>query len=108
MRMDTQPAAPFALLIAAAAAQAPVGSVQGLVVDALQQPQPAAEVELEADGVVVARTHSDATGWFVFPRQSQPPRVVHARLPGRAAGAAVLDILCCGDAFATVALAPTR
>src|SRR5262245_59371790 len=102
MRSATQPAGSFALLLAAAAAQAPFGSVQGLVVDALQQPQPAAEVALEADGAVVARTHSDATGWFVFPPQPRAPRVVHARLPGRAAGAVTLDVLCCGEAFVTV------
>ena len=86
----------------------PACRIEGTVVDPLQQPLPACEVWVERDGVAVARTHTDATGWFALPPEPQAPTLVRASAPGRASGAIDLDTFGRGRAFVRVPMFPVR
>src|SRR5439155_24603133 len=68
----------------------------------------ACEVWGERDGEAVARTHTDATGWFALPPQPQAPTNVCARLAGRAAGAIELDTFGRSRTFVRVPTYPVR
>jgi hypothetical protein len=60
----------------------PTCRIEGTVFDPLHRPLPAAEVWVEQDGLVVARTGSDANGMFVLRPLPRGPSVVRARVRG--------------------------
>src|SRR5262245_7961901 len=85
-------AAMVAAVAAPPRAQAPPQlRLEGIVEDGRAQPLPAAEVRVEHDGVEIARTATDGTGWFLFGRLPVANLVVHARTDARA-GAERLEL----------------
>ncbi|MBL8730167.1 MAG: carboxypeptidase regulatory-like domain-containing protein [Planctomycetes bacterium] len=97
-----------ALLAATAAAQEPTCRLEGQVVDALQQAVGNAEVTASVDGEVVARTHSDGSGLFVFGRLPYRVVVVQARAAGPDIGVGWLDLLGLRRQFVRVVTQPAR
>ena len=63
--------------------------LEGQVVDALHQPVANAQVVAELDGEEVARTHSDASGTFVFAKVPQQFVVVRTKSGAPVPGARV-------------------
>jgi hypothetical protein len=96
------------LLVATVAAQEPTCRLEGQVVDPLQQPVANAEVTASVDGEVLARTHSDGSGLFVFGRLPYRVVVVQARAAGPDIGAGWFDLLGLPRQFVRIPTMPAR
>jgi len=69
----------------------PTCRIEGTVFDPLHRPLPAAEVWVEQDGLVIARTGSDANGMFVLHPLPRGPSVVRARVRGVCTAGVAVD-----------------
>lgn len=107
MRMNARTCA-LLLLLPPAVAQAPAARLDGIVLDAHQQPVRAARVEARHGGEVLATTFSDATGLFAFGRL--PMAVVALRVTTDApdVGGSFADLRAVPRAFVRVAMMPAR
>jgi len=68
------------------------GRAEGVVVDALQQPVPAASVWIDIDGTTTARTVADGAGMFVLGRLPYGAATVRATADGCALAAQTVQI----------------
>ncbi|MBL9079768.1 MAG: carboxypeptidase regulatory-like domain-containing protein [Planctomycetes bacterium] len=97
-----------ALFAAVVVAQEPTCRLEGRVLDPLQQPVANAELTASIDGEVVAHTHADGCGLFVFGRLPQRVVTVRATGDGPVVGAAWLDLLGLDRQFALLTAEPAR
>ncbi len=107
------------VLVALSALAAVAGSVgaqaapmtsrlEGQVIDPVHEPVANAEVVVEHDGLVVARTRSDGNGIFVFPRVPAEHVVVQATTDAPNIGALAVDLWGTRRGFAQVRTMPAR
>ncbi len=89
-------------------AQEPTCRLEGQVVDPLQQAVANAEVTASLAGEVIACTHSDGSGLFVFGRLPYREVIVQARAAGPDIGAAWLDLLGLERQFVRITTMPAR
>lgn len=85
----------------------PPARLEGMVTNALRRPLANARVTVEVDGEVVARTHSDATGFFVVGVLPQRQALVRA-VAGPDVGAVELDLAGIEQGFAWVPVYQAR
>lgn len=102
------PSASILLVMAQLAAQAPTCRLEGQVVDPMRNPVRGAIVAAEHEGAVVARTSTDADGFFVFGKlpQDRVRLVATSRDPD--IGALELDLLETTQQFTFLTVMPAR
>jgi len=82
--------------------------IDGVVVGVDRQPVPNCEVWIGDDPPPRAHARTDATGGFALVTERRQFVAVHARLPGKAIGAAWVDGLAARSAFTRIELLPCR
>ncbi len=107
-----RPLTPLVSLLLAFAAPAqisvPTARLEGHVVDPLHEPVGNAEIIVEYDGVVAARTRSDGNGTFVLPRVPARYVLVTAKADGPQIGAQVIDLWGQSRTYAELRTMPAR
>ena len=95
------------LLGSLSAQEMPRARLEGRTTDVMRAPVAMCAVTVEVDGVVIARTTSDASGCFVLGRLPQG-RVVVRAVTAKDVGAAVVDLAGVDSSYATLTVYPAR
>ena len=114
MRIAMPPVSPsrlslvLALLLAPLAAQTPMARLEGRVQDPCSRPVANAEVTVEHDGEVIARTRSDGEGAFVLGRLPRQELTVRATTAAPDLGACRIDLREDARGFVHIVVMPAR
>ncbi len=96
------------LVLGGLGAQDRAERLEGIVLDPLSRPVANAAVQVEADGLTIARTQTDAEGVFVLGRLPARGLVVRATTTAPDVGAVEVDLAAEPHAFVHIRLMPAR